>query len=177
VKRTARPRGSETDRTADPQPRRLQKQPNHRLHQPRPHFKPRPDDPAWLVEAVRLHGHLGPWLVVGLRIGQRMLADLGSEGFFNIQVQAIGPIAKPPERCLVDGLQFATGATMGKDNIKVRLADRFEFRASSTQTGRDVRYGLRETLLKVIGQTTVDSAEDVSRRIARQSFDRIARAM
>jgi formylmethanofuran dehydrogenase subunit E len=105
-----------------------------------------------------------------------MLADLGSEGFFDLRVEAIGPIAKPPERCLVDGLQFATGATMGKDNIEVRLADQFEFRASNTKTGEEVRYGLCKALLKVIGQTTVDCAEDVSRRLARQSFDQIARA-
>ncbi len=105
-----------------------------------------------------------------------MLADLGSEGFFDIRVEATGPIAKPPERCLVDGLQFATGATMGKGNIEVRLADQFEFRASNTKTGQEVHYDLHETLLKIIGETTVDRAEDVARQIACLSLDRISRA-
>jgi formylmethanofuran dehydrogenase subunit E len=145
------------------------------LRQPRPHFEPRPDDPQWLTGAVRLHGHLGPWLVVGLRIGQRILADLDAEGFFDIRVEAIGPIAKPPARCLVDGLQYTTGATLGKDNIEVRLADQFEFRAVNTRTGREVRYGLSETIRTIIGQTTADSAEEVARRLARESFDQIGR--
>ena len=36
---------------------------------PKPQFKLDPSDPAWLGPAVQLHGHLGPWLVAGLRIG------------------------------------------------------------------------------------------------------------
>ncbi len=41
---------------------------------PKPKFKPEPTDPAWLGPAIQLHGHLGPWLVAGLRIGAAGLA-------------------------------------------------------------------------------------------------------
>lgn len=145
--------------------------------QPRPHFEPGPDDPPWLIDAVRLHGHLGPWLAVGLRVGQEALAALGCEGFFDIRVRVCGPIAKPPSRCIVDGIQFATGATLGKDNIEVVPAHDFEIVATNTKTGQEVRYGLREQLLADIDRVTHETAEQVARTIATRQFDTIARTV
>jgi len=144
------------------------------LCEPQPRFEPRPDDPDWLIEAVRMHGHLGPWLVVGLRLGQAVLADLGSRGFFDIHVVVTGPIQKPPPRCILDGLQFATGATLGKGNIDVVAAERFEIRATNTTTGQEVCYGLRDELVSTIRRVSPDAAEDLARRLARQPFDHVA---
>ncbi len=145
------------------------------VRMPRPHFEPRPDDPPWLVDSVRLHGHLGPWAVAGLRLGQAALVDLDCEGYFDIRVDVAGPLAKPPPRCIVDGLQFATGATMGKDTIHVELAEAFEIRATNTRTGRAIRYRLTESFLSTVGAMSGhEEVEAMARDVARQPFEQLA---
>ena len=70
-----------------------------------------------LKEAERFHGHLGPWLVLGVRAGEFALNKLKCKKFFGIQVKVWGATQKP-KSCLIDGLQLSTGATYGKGNIK-----------------------------------------------------------
>ena len=36
---------------------------------PQPHYRPQPSDPAWLATVVQFHGHLGPSVVAGARMG------------------------------------------------------------------------------------------------------------
>jgi formylmethanofuran dehydrogenase subunit E len=85
---------------------------------PTPHCDFLPTDPQWLREAVQLHGHLGPWLVAGLRLGMAGLAAVESQGYFDIRLTAQGPFDHPPISCFLDGLQVATGATLGKRNLE-----------------------------------------------------------
>jgi formylmethanofuran dehydrogenase subunit E len=67
---------------------------------------------------VEFHGHLGPFLVLGLRAGLLANSMLGKDCFKMSAVVATNP--DPPCSCLVDGVQFVTGCTMGKGNIKFR---------------------------------------------------------
>ncbi|MFB3896227.1 MAG: FmdE family protein [bacterium] len=71
-----------------------------------------------LNQLIQFHGHLGPYLILGYRIGMIGLRETQAKKYFGVTVEVKCP-AKPPERCLVDGLQFATGATYGKANIQV----------------------------------------------------------
>ncbi|MBN1808934.1 MAG: CooT family nickel-binding protein [Planctomycetes bacterium] len=68
--------------------------------------------------AVRLHGHLGPYLVFGLRMGLLAKKRLDFTGHFDVDVTAYTG-CKTPVSCMVDGLQYSTGATLGKNNIHV----------------------------------------------------------
>ncbi len=70
-----------------------------------------------LGEAVRFHGHLGPYLVLGILMGQYALRRLKAKKYFGIEVRVKG-VFKKPMSCLIDGLQLSTGATFGKGNIK-----------------------------------------------------------
>lgn len=135
--------------------------------QPRQRYEPKPNDPTWLVESVRLHGHLGPWAALGVRIGQAALADLDCEGYFDIDVTVRGPIAKPPPRCIVDGLQFGTGATLGKDSMHIELTDDYEIIATNTKTQQAARYQPAEAFLSAVKQMDGhDQVEALARRIA-----------
>jgi formylmethanofuran dehydrogenase subunit E len=67
---------------------------------------------------VEFHGHLGPFLVLGLRAGLLANSMLGKDCFKMSAVVATDP--NPPYSCLIDGVQFVTGCTMGKGNIKFR---------------------------------------------------------
>ena len=67
--------------------------------------------------AVRFHGHLGPYLVLGLLAGEMGLKRTGSNKYFGLEVKVYGA-NKKPKSCLIDGLQLSTGATYGKGNIQ-----------------------------------------------------------
>ena len=75
-----------------------------------------------LREAVKFHGHLGPWLVLGLLMGPYALKRIRAGKYFKLRVKVWGASEKP-KSCLIDGLQLSTGATYGKGNIeKIRGA-------------------------------------------------------
>ncbi len=74
------------------------------------------DRDALITRAVEFHGHLGPYLVCGVKMGLLALRLLGSRAGL-IATAETG--VTPPVSCLVDGLQVATGCTLGKGNIAV----------------------------------------------------------
>jgi formylmethanofuran dehydrogenase subunit E len=103
---------------------------------PKPKLKLEPSDPAWLGPAVQFHGHLGPWLVAGLRIGAAGLRAAQADGYFDVEVTAEGPLALPPQACFLDGLQVSTGATLGKRNLHWVEAPRLAVRVKNVRTGK-----------------------------------------
>jgi len=84
------------------------------------------------------HGHLGPWLILGLKMGRAALTALKARKHFGVEVLARCPDSPPPS-CLVDGLQLGTGATYGKRNIVLEPSDRFEVVVRNKDTGEAVR--------------------------------------
>lgn len=70
-----------------------------------------------LKEAEKFHGHLGPYLVLGVLAGEVALRKLRCKKYFGLEVKVWGA-NKKPKSCLIDGLQLSTGATYGKGNIK-----------------------------------------------------------
>jgi formylmethanofuran dehydrogenase subunit E len=74
-----------------------------------------------LEKAVEFHGHLGPFLVLGLRMGVVGLRELNVErGDRRMRVTAKLKYSIPFS-CAVDGLQIATKCTMG--NKKLTITD------------------------------------------------------
>ncbi|HTW92850.1 MAG TPA: formylmethanofuran dehydrogenase subunit E family protein [bacterium] len=68
-----------------------------------------------LRQATRFHGHLGPWLVLGLKAGTYARRKLAASPF-ELRARVSCP-AGTPYTCFVDGVQFSSGCTMGKGNI------------------------------------------------------------
>jgi len=118
---------------------------------PKTQFKLNPSDPAWLGAAVQLHGHLGPWLVAGVRIGAAGLRTAGADGYFDVDVNVEGPLALPPQACFLDGLQVATGATLGKRNLKWVEAPRLVVRVKNVRTGKTVVIRPTTAMMEWIG--------------------------
>jgi len=70
-----------------------------------------------LLRAVEFHGHLGPYLVLGLRAGLYANKVLGRDP---MKTDALIKIkTTPPESCFADGVQLSTGCTFGKGNISL----------------------------------------------------------
>ncbi len=63
-----------------------------------------------------LHGHLGIYAILGVKMGLRALELLGCEGEPVEVISYAG--SHPPVSCMNDGLQVATGATLGHGNFR-----------------------------------------------------------
>jgi len=74
-----------------------------------------------LAAAARFHGHLGPWLVLGLKVGAYARRKLAASPF-DLRARVFCPQGTP-YTCFVDGVQFSSGCTMGKGNITHHRAD------------------------------------------------------
>ena len=120
------------------------------LELPKPHFHQQPGDPAWLVQTVQIHGHLGPVVVAGARFGMAGLRSVGAQGFFDVEVSCEGPFARPPQSCFLDGLQVGTGATLGKQSIHWKPADHVSVRVKNTRTGKTVELRPTARLLELV---------------------------
>ena len=72
----------------------------------------------FLSRAIEFHGHLGPYLVLGLKAGLYANQTLGREP---MKTEAlIETRVTPPQSCFADGVQFSTGCTFGKGNIHLK---------------------------------------------------------
>jgi formylmethanofuran dehydrogenase subunit E len=118
---------------------------------PQPRFHRQPSDPAWLAAVVQLHGHLGPSVVAGARMGMIGLHAVEAQGYFDVEVTCEGPLAKPPQSCFLDGLQAATGATVGKRNLQWVQAGEIAVRVKNTRTGKAALLRPTPALLEVLG--------------------------
>jgi formylmethanofuran dehydrogenase subunit E len=74
--------------------------------------------PDELQKAKDFHSHLGPYLVVGLKMGQTISRRLGQEPFPMTITSLTG--LKPPLSCVIDGLQMATPCTVGNGGIVIQ---------------------------------------------------------
>jgi formylmethanofuran dehydrogenase subunit E len=108
--------------------------------------------------AVEFHGHGGPFMVVGLRMGLTSLRELGAGGWFDIRCR-VELIWRPPDSCVIDGIQSSTGCTMGKRNIEVSEKDGIAAEFSNGE--RSVRITLKRGVLEKI-RRTAEMEKDVS---------------
>lgn len=121
---------------------------------------PEEDLERLLSLGVRLHGHLGPFMVAGLRMGRLALRLLAHPGYHGIEAE-VETGRTPPVSCLVDGIQISTGCTLGKGNIVVRegARPRARFRAN----GKELWIELRERWEREFRAT--DEPEELAWRV------------
>lgn len=81
-------------------------------------------------KAEEFHGHLGPFLVLGVRMGLVGVRELGAkENEENLRVTVMTKYSVPFS-CVIDGIQVATKCTIGNKKLRVKnssgIAARFE---------------------------------------------------
>ena len=95
--------------------------------------------PEKLKSAKSFHSHLGPNLVIGLKMGESMVKRFGNRPF-SIKIKAFTG-KEPPVSCVIDGLQLSTPATVGNGGIEIAEGGRQE--AVALSGGRRLRISLR----------------------------------
>ena len=119
------------------------------------------EEPHELPEALRkakeFHGHLGPMVTLGLRMGRVISERMGSEPFSYRITAFTGP--KPPLSCLVDGLQLSTPCTVGNGGI--RIEDGGELRAVAEMEGRRLEVSVKEEIRDKVAKEYDPEHEEV----------------
>jgi formylmethanofuran dehydrogenase subunit E len=120
---------------------------------PQPHYAALKSDPAWLKYAVQMHGHLGPMLSFGARMGMAALKAVDAKGYFDVEITCEGPFTKPPESCFLDGIQISTGATLGKRNLLCIEGKNMLLRIKNTRAGKTAELNPKEQFLALLPQS------------------------
>jgi len=128
---------------------------------------PRKADLQEMIErGVELHGHLGPYLVAGIRMGLLALELLQSPGYFGLSaVSEAG--RKPPRSCLSDGIQIGSGCTAGKGNLEINDVGRAQVHFRNDQ-GKSLSVSLRP---EVENEFADGDPHALSERVAKLSLE------
>jgi formylmethanofuran dehydrogenase subunit E len=127
---------------------------------PQPHYRPEKSDPDWVRSAAQFHGHLGPMIVFGTRMGMAARRAVDAQGYFDIEIECEGPFVKPPQSCFLDGLQLGAGTTLGKRNLKWIEGKKIVIRIKNTRTGKTAALQPRDEFLALLQPPANDKKGD-----------------
>ena len=120
----------------------------------------------FLLRAVEFHGHLGPYLVLGLKAGLFANKVLGRDP---MKTEALIKIkTTPPESCFVDGVQFSTGCTFGKRNIS--LTQGKGLHVTFKKNNKKLTLKLKKEIIKEIN--SLPSEEEAWENLAKDFYQR-----
>lgn len=118
-----------------------------------------------IEKAADFHGHLGPFLVIGVRMGQLAKTDSNPK---TREVVARVPLLTPFS-CVLDGIQFATRCTAGNRKLKIENSEKeiaASFKLENSQNPLEVSVNQKtvEELMKKIAQGV--SNEELAWKVA-----------
>lgn len=130
-----------------------------------------PED--WWGTIKRMHGHVGPWNVLGWRIGKAALRELNATwGRHELDVICHIPM-KTPYSCLADGLVMGTGNSLGRLDIRLAEVMSMELTRVSVRrkdgTGPVLSFKPNGTYMNKIRGRAVEELETLSRECVAMS--------
>jgi len=112
------------------------------------------DDKQVLLDALKFHGHKCYASVAGVRVGLAALRTLGVKRAGGTQLYAIVETGEDHGGiCFGDGVQYATGCTWGKGNIRKQPYGKLAATLIDKATNRAVRVSYKPTLQKQIAES------------------------
>ncbi len=99
---------------------------------------------AVLEKAAEFHGHLGPFLVIGVRIGLIGLKEISKHNGEQLTIDLSLPL-RVPFSCIIDGLQVTTHCTVGNQKLSVRDSDSIKARFTGENNGIEVMIALNKS--------------------------------
>lgn len=125
---------------------------------------------AMIERGTLLHGHLGPYLVAGIRMGLLALRELESPGYFGLRAESEAGRTTPLS-CLNDGVQIGSGCTAGKGNLRVigEGTPRVRF---TDNDGRRITIELRSEIVDSFrGSDPIEKARELETIPAEELFE------
>ena len=112
------------------------------------------DDKEILMRALEFHGHRCWASVAGVRVGLAALRTLNVKRAGGTQLFAVVEIAEDHGgMCFGDGVQYATGCTFGKGNIRKETYGKLALSLIDKATNRLLRVSYKPTLQKQIAES------------------------
>ena len=100
-----------------------------------------------LEKAAEFHGHLGPFLAIGVRMGQIGLNGVGMSKAKSLVVTASLPL-RVPFSCIIDGLQITTKCTTGNQKLSLINSAKIQVKFEGKDNGRKVVVGLNQSMFE-----------------------------
>ena len=121
--------------------------------------------------AVDFHGHLGPFLVIGVRMGLIALDSFNLEKFSTMKI-VTETGTKPSLSCIIDGIQVSTGCTLGRGSIEVR--DNKRPKAVFLNEDKSLEIELRKEILeKIFESFRTKSSEKMAEKLMNLEDDEL----
>ena len=132
----------------------------------------------WLNRAVDFHGHLGPFVTLGVRLGLAGLREIRARNDSNKLHITVTVENRLPFSCAVDGIQVVTGCTVGNKRLKIRrgksLAAAFQIQGAESVRVIVNKVALDDLKRRVLSQRpTSDELRKVALDIASMSEKRL----
>lgn len=109
--------------------------------------------PEELLALRRFHGHLGPYVTIGMRMGQ-----IARDKYPNRIFATLLSGTKRPLSCVADGVQFASCCTIGKSNIVILEEGRAEAMFTDGRSGIGVK--VKDEAMESVGESATSGNED-----------------
>jgi formylmethanofuran dehydrogenase subunit E len=110
--------------------------------------------PAATIEYARkLHGHVGPYLVIGLRMGNAAKKALNILDIDQMNLRAdVNVPLHPPCSCLLDGIQVSTTCTVGNQRLQFTNSKAIQAIFRSEKGGKTVKIMLTKRLSEQLAE-------------------------
>lgn len=132
-----------------------------------------------LSRVLDYHGHLGPWAVIGYRVGERALRESGlPRSTKDLVVVHYCPEAVQ-YTCMLDGLHAATGASIGKLTLKHEVvpADQLHTVVVDRKHGQRFQFTVNPELVSSILNLDHEHQISEARRVAGLADERLFRVV
>lgn len=130
------------------------------------------------VDAVAaFHGRKDPWAVAGYRLSQAAMGRLRlARGDANLEATACTPM-EPPHLALVDGVQAATGTTIGRATLRLRNvpAAQAGVQLRNRATGETVELRISPEAARTIAAVPAGEVEQAAYHVAQLPEDVLTR--
>lgn len=130
-----------------------------------------------IKNAEKLHGHLGPFLVIGVRIGSiaKRILNPNIRENNKLRVTAKIPLVTPFS-CILDGIQATTQCTIGNQKLRIENSQKqivasFELQNSCRALRISVNLKIIDELLNRISEGASD--EELAWEIANMQENRL----
>ena len=109
--------------------------------------------------ARKLHGHVGPFLVIGLKMGVVAKKALNvSDAECTLLRAGVAVPLHPPFSCLLDGIQVSTTCTIGNQRLKIKNSKTIQATFRRQKNAKILKITLTQNLSEQLKQNKLTEA-------------------
>ena len=113
-----------------------------------------PTEQTAIIEFGRqLHGHVGPYLVVGLKMGAAAKKALNITDMESTHLRAeVAVPLYPPFSCLLDGIQVSTTCTIGNQRLQFKNSKTIQGTFVIEESGKIVKITVNKKFIEILDE-------------------------